>query len=321
MRTSPLISVLVPVHNAGPFLVHTVNSVLAQTFRDFELILIDDGSTDDCMASITFIGDPRLRVVTQDQQGAVMALNTGVGHARGEFIALLDHDDLWLPRKLEYHLACFAAHPEAELTFDWSRMIDEGGRDLGLPSRAWRGTVTFEQLLEDFVIGNSSAIVVSRAAIERGGSLNPFFTHMYDVDLCLRVASYRPDNCRSVPQYLTLYRRHAGQMSGDWRKLQEQWRSLIDAVPDYAPGPVAHLLPAADSNMHRYFAWIACEEGDFSSALRLGMSAVRCAPTRALTDVRNWLVLGNTLSSLFLPRRAHATAAEFGKRLFRFTRR
>ena len=140
---APKVSVLVAVHNAGPFLSPTLESVLAQSFQDFELIVIDDGSTDGCLAAAAAIADDRIAVLSQSRQGAPAALNTGLRRASGEFIAFLDHDDLWLPNKLETHLACFDAHPDADLTFDWSLRIDKHGNDLGLPSSPWRGGISF----------------------------------------------------------------------------------------------------------------------------------------------------------------------------------
>jgi glycosyltransferase involved in cell wall biosynthesis len=312
-----LVSVLVPVHNDGGFLPETVKSVLAQSCPDFELIVVDDGSTDGGTAFLAAIADKRLRVITQDQQGAPAALNTGLAAARGEFIAFLDHDDLWLPDKLQAHLDCFRAHADADLTFDWSRRIDEHGVDLGLPSHPWHGTISFEQLLQDFVVGNSSAIVVRREAIGRGGPLNPLLPRVYDLDLCLRISAQRCGNCRAVPRHLTLYRRHSGQMSRDWRKLREEWEYLLHRVPKYAPRAIDTLLPAADSNMRRYLAWIASEEGDFASAVKLQLSAFRRAPLRALPDSRNWLMLAAVTGGLLLPDGAYRKAVELGKRILR----
>ena len=213
MATELPVTVLVPVHNAGPYLRPAVDSVLAQTFADFELILVDDGSSDGCLESVGALRDPRIRIFRQEQKGAPAALNAGLACARGAVVALLDQDDLWLPGKLAAHLQCFSAHSEIDLTFDWSRMIDENGEDSGLPSPGWHGTISLEQLVEDFVVGNTSAIAVRKNALDRVGGFNESYRRIYDTDLCWRVAALGPGNCRSVPQYLTLYRRHAGQMS------------------------------------------------------------------------------------------------------------
>src|ERR1017187_7036181 len=100
MATEVLSSVLVPVHNAGPYLRPAVDSVLAQTFSDFELILIDDGSSDGCLESVSDLRDPRIRIFRQEQRGAPAALNAGLARGRGSGVALPDSDHPWLPRKI-----------------------------------------------------------------------------------------------------------------------------------------------------------------------------------------------------------------------------
>lgn len=312
---SPTFSILIPVHNAGGFLPITVRSVLAQTCSDFELILIDDGSSDGCLDPIADWGDDRIRILTQRQQGAPAALNAGLARARGRWIALLDHDDVWLPEKLATHRDAIAADPAVDLAFDWSRLIDAEGNDLGLGSRPWRGPITFEQLLEDFVIGNSSAMVIRRAAVEQVGGFNRAFPRMYDLDLCLRVASLRTGHCRAVPVYLTLYRRHAGQMSGRWRMLHDEWRRFLIEASDYASRPSPRLLRIADSNARRYHAWLACETGEFGPAVGMIASAFTRAKARSAVDTRNWMVLAAALGGLVLPPAIHRKALAFGKRL------
>jgi hypothetical protein len=244
-------------------------------------------------------------------------LNGAVERARGEVIAFLDHDDLWLPEKLACHMRWLSAHPESDLTFDYSRMIDQHGVDLGLPSQPWEGVISFERLVEDFVIANTSAMVVRRSALHRAGPFNEAFPRAYDADMCWRVAALRPGNCCSVGKQLTLYRRHTGQMSRDWRQLQREWEELLRAVPGYAPRPLTDTLRVADSNMRRYFAALACEQGERSSAVKLALSAFRRAPRRALGDARNWMVLAGTAANAILPRELFERFKAWGVPRFR----
>jgi glycosyltransferase involved in cell wall biosynthesis len=312
---SPRVSVLIPVHNPGSFLLPTVDSVLKQTWTDFELVLIDDGSTEDSLSCVTALGDPRIRIFRQEQQGAPAALNTALRHARGEFVAFLDQDDLWHPSKLQAHLNCHWKHPETDLSFSWSRLIDEQGADLHLGSRRWYGPISFQQVLQDFVIGNTSAIVVRRAAIAAVGGLNPGLPRVYDIDLTLRIARLRENNCRSVPQELTLYRRHSRQMSRDWRRLSGEWQTLLRMIPGYAPASALRFLPLADCNMRRYFAWLAFEQNDFRAALMLVCSAVWRSPARALLDSRNWMLAASAAAGLLIPAGVHRSLMLLSKRL------
>jgi hypothetical protein len=196
-------------------------------------------------------------------------------------------------------------------------MIDENGEDLGLPSPGWHGIISFEQLVEDFVVGNTSAIAVRKTALDKAGAFNERYRRVYDLDLCWRIAALRSGNCRAVPQYLTLYRRHPGQMSREWRAVRREWDELMRQVPHYAPGPVTGTLPVADSNMRRYFAALACEQKDPASALKLALSAFSRAPRRALADTRNWMILAAAVGCALLPRSLYERALAWGKSRFR----
>lgn len=98
---TPLFSVVIPVYNRAHILSATLQSVLAQSFQDFEIVIVDDGSRDDPVAVVEAIADPRLRLIRQDNQGASAARNTGIDQARGRYIAFLDSDDRFLPHHLE----------------------------------------------------------------------------------------------------------------------------------------------------------------------------------------------------------------------------
>ena len=115
---SPAVSVVIPVFNRAQLVHRAIQSVLDQTFRDFELIIVDDGSSDDLAKSLSSIKDPRIQFVVHDtNKGAAAARNTGVGEARGQYVAFLDSDDCWLPQKLEYQLQFMRSHQgEARLS-------------------------------------------------------------------------------------------------------------------------------------------------------------------------------------------------------------
>ncbi|HVX87164.1 MAG TPA: glycosyltransferase family A protein [Phycisphaerae bacterium] len=119
---SPAVSVVIPTYNAPQMLLETLGTVFTQTFTDFEVIVINDGSTDDTSARLASeVSDPRLRVITQENGGIGPARNRGIDEAKGKYIALLDHDDLWMPRKLEVQMAYAQAHPECSIvTVPWA---------------------------------------------------------------------------------------------------------------------------------------------------------------------------------------------------------
>lgn len=302
---APAVSVLLPVHDAGEFLRPTVESVLAQTMADFEVVLVDDGSTDGRVDEIAALREPRIVILRREGRGVVEALNTAMAPARGRFLALLDHDDLWLPRKLERHVRVFDERPDTDLTFNWCRFVDERGDDLGLPVRRWHGPISRDELLIDFVIKTPSTVVVRREAVERSGGFDPALPRLSDLEFALRVAGLRRGNCHAVPEVLTMYRRHPGQMSRRWIELQREWDRLLARMVAQPGGPSAAVRSLADSNMHRYFAWLASEQGELRDAVTLLAAGVRRAPRRALADPRNWLLAGDIAARRTLAPRAH----------------
>ncbi len=300
----PLFSVLVPVFDAGAYLDRAIVSVLAQTCGDFELILVDDGSTDDAVDRASAIRDPRLRIIRQSNQGAPAALNRGLAAASGEYVALLDADDFWAPSKLEHHRRSFLAHPDADLTFTGLVYVGADDAPLHLPSRRPAGTFTFEQLFADYVIGCSSALAIRKRALDVVGDFDPAFPYMYDLDFVLRIARVRPDNVVGTADPSTFYRRRSGQQTSDWRPMAHYWEKIV-AKHRSATDDDAGLVCRANLNMHRYFSYLAYERGDLTEALTLLGAAFAMDPWSFVGDARNWKVGMLYGVASILPARVH----------------
>jgi glycosyltransferase involved in cell wall biosynthesis len=302
---SPLFSVIVPVFNAGEYLDRAIASARAQTLTDFELILVDDGSTDDACDRACSIQDSRLRFMRQANQGAPVALNRALAAASGEYVALLDADDFWAPTKLDRHLDSFHAHPEADLTFTGIVYVGADDEPLNLPQRRPSGRFTFEQLFVDYVIGSSSAMAFRKAAAQTAGAFDPAMRYMYDVDFVLRIARIRPGNIVGMTEPLTFYRRRSGQQTSDWRPMADYWEKLLDRhrLPDNRDA--ARLVRRASLNTHRYLSYLAYEQGDLSSALSLLGTAFVTDPFRFAADTRNWKLAMACGSAIVLPKRIH----------------
>ena len=305
MTDAPAFSIITPVFNAGVYLVRTVESALRQSYSDFELILVDDGSTDDAVDGVLRLRDPRIRVLRQTNHGAPSACNSGLNASRGAYIALLDQDDLWSAEKLARHLETFRRHPEVDLTFTWTAYIGEADQDLGLPVRRWWGEITFDELLVDNVIGDTSSVVIRREAIEKAGGFDPRLPHVYDLDLFLRILRLRRSNALAIPEVLTFYRRHSVQMSQDWGALRRDWRALLEKFCSMSPKDTAHLRRKADVNMTRYCAFLAYERRKFDSGWRLLGEGFRMDPLGFLRDVRNWKLTTACLAGWVLPAGIH----------------
>lgn len=301
----PLVSVIVCVYNGQEFLGAALDSVFAQTHASFELIAVDDGSTDGSAAVLSRYADARLRVLHQENRGAVMALDLGLQAARGEYVAFLDQDDVWEKDKLAVHAGWMRRRPAIDLTFSWFRYVDREGRDIGLRRKRSRGTLDFRSLLADFAIGATSNVVVRRAAIERAGGIDPAFPRMYDLDLFLRIALLAQGNVEAVPRVLALYRRHGQQISHDFTALRGEWERVVGKMARLAPEVVASVEGRARSNASRYFARLAYEDGNYREAIQYVARGFLHSPARFLADPRNWSTGAACLAGLALPPRWH----------------
>ena len=228
----PRVSVVIPTYNRAALLVEAVESVLAQTFADLEVIIADDGSTDGSAELVAALGDERVEVLRLDHSGTpAVARNAALARARGELVAFLDSDDVWVPEKLERQVAILHRSPGVGLVCSNSSVIDEDGngiRDRYLPpDEGASGDVLAELLDVNFVV-NSSA-VARRELVEQAGAFSedPRLRAVEDYDLWLRVAA----TCEVVylPEALVGYREHGGSVRGRVPRTAH-WAGLLGAV-------------------------------------------------------------------------------------------
>ncbi|MFC6588662.1 glycosyltransferase family 2 protein [Sulfitobacter pacificus] len=129
----PLVSIIVPAFNVAKTLPATLNALLAQTFTDYEIIVVDDGSTDTTAALLEeYAGIPNFKVISQRNRGLAGARNTGIAAARGLYIGFCDADDLWVPEKLGCHVAHLHSAPHVGISYSGSALIDDDGAPLGM---------------------------------------------------------------------------------------------------------------------------------------------------------------------------------------------
>lgn len=151
----PQVSVVTPGRDVALWIEAAIRSVLQQTYSDFELTVVNDGSTDATADIAGSIADPRLTVLRQKQRGSAAARSAGMAASTGHYIGFLDGYDAWSPEKLERQVAVLDAHPEIDLTFSWSRIIDESGAGTGHLQRAAAGATGFDDVFTRNVIGNN----------------------------------------------------------------------------------------------------------------------------------------------------------------------
>jgi hypothetical protein len=308
--TRPDISIVVPAYNVEGFVAATLSSALGQEGVDFEVVVVEDGSTDGTAAVLSrFAADPRLRIVSQKNAGLAAARNAGVAVARGRYVGFLDADDLWDRTKARSHVALMDADPRIDLSYSWWRIINEAGQPTGrgntTPARAIPGGVSFEGLAIENFAGNGSTVVCRRDAILRVGGFDPALPTCEDLDAWLRVAALRDGNIALVPEVLTSYRMRDGQMTRDWRRMRAGWDMAIGKARLASPTRVAGVEARARAKLSRFLAYIAYESGDPVSARRLIRDAWAASPGSLVADRRCWLVTGAVAASCLLPRSWH----------------
>ncbi len=214
---TPTVSVVMAAKNYARFLPAAVESVLAQTFADWELLVVDDGSTDHTPDAVApFLADPRVRYVRSDRLGQPRAKNLGAGLSRGEVVAYLDADDAWKPTKLEKQLALLRDRPAVGVCFCLRSLIDEQGNPLPgarggttPPPPPPRGHILPDIFLRNFVC--FSSVVVRRRVFDHVGGFDPEWDLSIDYDLWLRAARHYEFDY--VDEELVLYRTGHGNLS------------------------------------------------------------------------------------------------------------
>lgn len=219
----PLVSVITPAYNAQDFIGETIHSVINQTYPDWELLVIDDGSTDETRKVVEkYLSDPRVRYLYQENQERAAARNLGIRHAYGKYIAFLDADDLWLPNKLKIQVEYLDRHPEVGLCFTHYTLINSKGLSLGRQAINFvSGPDQFYSLLKGNFIPNST-VITPRCVLDKVGlfdeSLPAFGSE--DWDMWLRIARFYPIHL--IDQPLALYRLHENNTSLERMRLSAE---------------------------------------------------------------------------------------------------
>ena len=206
-NSKPIVSVIIPTFNRANLLIPAIQSVLNQTLEDFELIVVDDASTDDTQQKITGIDDPRVRYILQEKNlGECGTRNTGLGAVQGQYIAFLDSDDEWLPNKLEKQLNVFQSAPdEVGVVYSWLQVMNDQGKIVRMRKPDINGDVK-DYLIYKNLIGTPSTVMIKKECIESDLQFDTNLRCCGDWDMWLQISeSYQFE---VVPEPLALYRDH-----------------------------------------------------------------------------------------------------------------
>ena len=240
---NPGVSVVIPAHNYAHYLPVALRSVLAQTWPELEIVIVDDGSTDDTRAVVAQFTDPRVRYVWQENAGLSAARNTGIREARHDFLAFLDADDAWQPELLAAVMEKFAALDASfGLIAAATARMDPDGQPLDAPKFSFErdGELT----VHDFCLRNrplSSSIVVRRAVFDACGLFDTTLRSSEDRDLWIR-ATAAGQRFWFLNQPLAMIRRHGGNMSKNAPRMKENSRAVLRKAWRARAVPRTHAL-------------------------------------------------------------------------------
>jgi glycosyltransferase involved in cell wall biosynthesis len=280
-----LISVIIPAHNVERFIGHTLRSVLNQTHRALEVIVVDDGSRDGTAAIVASAAerDPRVRLIRTHNAGVSAARNLAIADSRGEFIAPIDADDIWRQDKLARQLAVMhASGPGVGVVYCWSAGIDERNRII-LPT--WNNSAVVGNVLRDIVVsgiaGNGSTPLIRRKYVEAVGGYDAELTLCEDWKFYTALAGV----CEFavVPEHLTGYRLHLKSASVNVRPMEKAIESVTEWIIEKWPWLPESVFVERSYTVNAYLAVLAIRQRKFLHALRYLALALRARPGKVRT--------------------------------------
>ena len=273
MRYDELVTVVMPVYNGERFVAAAIESVLAQTYQAFELVIVNDGSPDGSAKQIDhFLPHPKIRYVEQDNQGVAGARNAGIAKGAGNLIALIDQDDVWLPEKLKRQTSYLAAHPNVGLLHSRVECIDGRGKSRPCTNAIW--VYPFEGMCaSQLLLGNGIApltVVFRRACVDDVGVFDPCFAPADDWELWIRIARRYPVGF--LDEVTARYRFHDQNISQDQIKMQHVVLKIIESIsdrfPDVRAGVGTEQVAVARSNALRSVAKALEQRGKHTESRR-----------------------------------------------------
>ena len=292
-RREPKVSVIVPTHNRANVLPRAVNSVLAQTFTDFEVLVVDDCSTDDTarvMADLELV-DPRIRGFRHGlNRGSAATRNTGIANAVGEYLAFLDDDDEFLPKKLEKQVQVLDDAPsDVGMAYVWSEYVGPSGEILGSRCRTEEGDVFIDALILRLSVGVASTGLVRASALDVVGRFDESVLRCEDLEFMCRLSQHFKISC--IPEILSrLHRSHSNRKSAPSKKGDIEWRDYVRSHQKRYSGEIAKRRRLG-SSLWRRLALAELRVKNYVGTIRAISLAFSTDPTTAYLVIK-WMVRG-----------------------------
>jgi glycosyltransferase involved in cell wall biosynthesis len=288
INSAPTVSVVIPMYNVEKYIAQSISSVLCQSFHNFELILVDDGCSDNTLSIVKQFDDMRIRVISQQNRGLSGARNTGIDAARGIYVALLDADDYWAKDKLVKHIRHLNNNPNVGVSYCPSLFIDEAGQLLGIGQYPKLANISQQHIFCRNPVGNGSAAVIRRSLLDEVGYyglgtdkyrkmyFNEHLRQSEDIELWTRIALSTQWLFEGIAQPLTYYRVNDSGLSANVEKQFASWQQAVQLNQDKHPAFFEQYYQLAKAYQLRYMARRAVQTRNRFDALKLIHRALYC---------------------------------------------
>lgn len=261
----PQVTVIIPAYNAIDYLPDAVKSALAQTFSDLEIIVINDGSSDDTEQWLQQQNHPKLTFISQSNRGKSAARNTGIAKAKGEYLAFLDADDLWESTKLAKQVKCLNGNPQQGLVYTWTALADRDGRPTGRVITPEAKGDVWEQLIQANILTCGSTPMVRKVCFDTVGLFADDLPLAQDWDMWLRIAAFYPFAVIKEP--LVYYRQHPTNTSKNLEAMHRCNTLVLERALQAKPTNITSIKAKAYHSLHLYLGWIAVQNCNHKQAL------------------------------------------------------
>ena len=269
MADKPKVSVIVPAYNVSKYIPEALASLEKQTFSDFEVLVVDDGSTDDTVAVVQKFcqRDNRFSLLQKPNGGLSSARNYGIRHAKGEYIALLDGDDIYHRDKIATHVARLYDKPDVGVVYSASRTIRDDGKPtfISLSGKPVHQNPLLALLCKNFV-GHGSNAVFRRCLIDEVGGFDENLRSWEDVDLWLRIAAMQKWRFFREKRVLCYYRVRPSGLSFNLVQMRNSGTIVIETAYQRSPELIKPMLPTVYAYMYRYLSRLCLQGGDMQTA-------------------------------------------------------
>ena len=293
MPKIPKVSVIVPAYNVSKYIQDALISLEKQTFSDFEVLIVDDGSTDDTAAVVQKFTqrDSRFKLLHKANAGLSSARNYGISHAQGEYIALLDGDDVYHKDKLATHVARLYSRADVGVVYSASQTIRDDGKPtfISLSGKPVHPNPLLALLCKNF-IGHGSNAVFRRCLISEVGGFNESLLSWEDVDLWLRIAATQKWRFYREKRILCYYRVRPSGLSFNIAQMQACGERVLKDAYQRSP-EIKPMLPTAYAYMYRYLTRLSLQGGDMEAARKFIKQALICDKSIFYRDIRSLLTL------------------------------